>query len=316
MIPVSVIIPTHQRRDLVVAAVASLTAGNYPEDKLEIVVVTDRCSDGTLEALRASFCDRIAIVDSPRPGQPAALNTGISAATGVLAIFIDDEMRAHPDFVEAHARAHENHSAPTAVTGYSPVANAGHGDSLSAYLARTYAAFHRRLESAPNPRDPRSLNGGNMSVRLDALRSIGGFNESYLFQRNDFELAARLIESGFEILYCPEARADQHFAVDSEGMVSRAEPRAQNDVRLAREFPWCREFLPFRRQLDAGPAQSRWKAAWLARHVLPAAFKATRTIAPSSVFLVRYEYATRYAIEAVRSAGGWDAWKQLSGSRT
>ncbi len=310
MIPVSVIIPTHNRRDLVVEAVARLDEQEYPRSLLQVVVATDRCTDGTAAALRSRFGDRITLIDSSRPGSSAALNAGTSAATGELAIFLDDEMLPVPAFVAMHAKAHAAAVTPIAVTGYSPVAE-GQQTPLASYVARNYRAFFQRLESRPESRDPRYLMAGNMSIRVDALRAAGGFNESYFFQRNDFELAARLIERGYELRYCPSARADQQIAVDADSMVARAEPRAETDVRLVKEFPWCREFLPFSRQLSTGPAQARWKAAWAARGILPGILRSLRLVSQRSLFLVRYEYAVRYAIHSVRSAGGWDEWRRL-----
>jgi glycosyltransferase involved in cell wall biosynthesis len=310
---VSVIIPTHDRRALVVQAVRSLLAQDYPAALLEIIVVADRCTDGTIEALRSDFGERVTTMESPGAGPCAALNAGMAVAKGDLVIFLDDEMQVVPGFVSAHVAAHERESgAKTGVTGYSPVVIPKNATRIERYFARIYEDYHRDLGSPYHVHGPRDLNAGNMSLPLRELKDAGGFNESYFFQRNDFELAARLMEQGFIFRYAPDARADQHMSVSGDAMVDRAEPRAQNDVRLAREFPWCRESLPFRRQMHPGGARARWRLIWLARTPAGALLRTMRRLMPQNLALVRYAYAARYAIEAVRSVGGWTEWKAFS----
>jgi hypothetical protein len=97
-------------------------------------------------------------------------------------------------------------------------------------------------------------------------------------------------------------------------MVARAEPRAENDVRLAREFPWCVPSLPFRRQLADPVAAARWRAMWTSRAFLPAALARARRSRPDDVRLVKLEYAARYAIAVIRALGGWTGFRDLARS--
>ena len=78
---VSVIVPTHNRADLLPRAIDSVFAQTY--DDYEIVIVDDWSSDGTQDAI-AGFADpRIRSFRHDRNrGQSAAINTGIAHARG------------------------------------------------------------------------------------------------------------------------------------------------------------------------------------------------------------------------------------------
>lgn len=236
------------------------------------------------------------------------MNTGIAAATGELVIFLDDEMLPAPDFVREHVAAHAARSnAPIAVTGFSPVTLGRNPSSLERYAAGRFDEFHRRLESASHRSAPTDLNGGNFSVSLAALRGAGGFNESYFFQRNDFELAARLIDRGFEIVFARKARADQRIAVTEQVAVARAEPRAINDVRLAREFPWCVPDLPLGVIFRDRAARARWRALWMIGEVPRFILGSLRRTGVSGVRMVGWEYTSRYVIALRKELGSWNA---------
>jgi glycosyltransferase involved in cell wall biosynthesis len=88
---VSVIIPCRQEEAYIGRTLASLVANDYPQDRLEILVVDGRSSDRTLDIVR-KFQEKYAfiqILDNPRQITPAALNLGISQARGEIILRVD-----------------------------------------------------------------------------------------------------------------------------------------------------------------------------------------------------------------------------------
>jgi glycosyltransferase involved in cell wall biosynthesis len=88
---VSVIIPCFNGEDYIAAAVESALGQSY--DDIEVVVVDDGSSDGSVERLLAYGDDprfRLLRHDRNR-GIPAARNTGISAARGEYIAFLDQD---------------------------------------------------------------------------------------------------------------------------------------------------------------------------------------------------------------------------------
>jgi len=113
----SVVVPTFQRRDVVVASVAAFGAQDFGEP-FEVVVVVDGSTDGTADALRAlSPPFPLAVVEQENRGPAAARNRGAEEARGEFLLFLDDDMDPVPDFVGAHVRAHRDAVGLVAVAG-------------------------------------------------------------------------------------------------------------------------------------------------------------------------------------------------------
>lgn len=107
---VSIIIPTYNRRDMVIEAVESVLSQDYPEK--EVIVVDDGSTDDTSERLFQHFDRRITLLRQENRGVSAARNCGILASAGTFLAFLDSDdswlpgklsaqmkwMEAHPEF--------------------------------------------------------------------------------------------------------------------------------------------------------------------------------------------------------------------------
>jgi hypothetical protein len=107
---VSVIIPTYQRRDLVVRAVRS-ALGQTVRD-LEVLVIDDGSDDGTREAL-AGLDPRVRYQWQPNRGVAAARNAGVRAARAPVLAFLDSDDHWRPSHLEVAVGALTRH--PSAV---------------------------------------------------------------------------------------------------------------------------------------------------------------------------------------------------------
>lgn len=86
---VSAIIPTYNRRELVRQAIHSALGQTLRID--EIIVVDDGSTDGTAQALREEFGDRIIYVYQPNAGVSAARNRGMALARGRYLALLDSD---------------------------------------------------------------------------------------------------------------------------------------------------------------------------------------------------------------------------------
>src|SRR5215471_12978953 len=108
---VTVVIPTHRRRDSVARALRAVRDQECPSAEYEVIVCIDGSDDGTgamVEAFEAPFALRA--IRQPKLGRAAACNSGIRAARGDLIILLDDDMEPAPEFVATHLAAHSNGS--------------------------------------------------------------------------------------------------------------------------------------------------------------------------------------------------------------
>jgi len=80
---VSIVIPTHNRKEKLTRPINSILQSNYPKDKLETIVVDDASTDGTYEEIRAKFHSGVKIIRNEREMLPAASrNIGIKMLMG------------------------------------------------------------------------------------------------------------------------------------------------------------------------------------------------------------------------------------------
>lgn len=97
---VSIVMAVHNEEHALPAKLANLAELDYPEDKLEIVVVSDGSSDATIQVLQAHGTNRVrAIVSPEHQGKACALNQGIQAARGEVIVFTDARQMLEPQAV-------------------------------------------------------------------------------------------------------------------------------------------------------------------------------------------------------------------------
>src|SRR5690242_2834260 len=100
----SVIIPTLERDPYTIQSILDLLA--LPHDDFEIVVIdqSEHESSGIRELMR-KYPDRITYFRETFKNLPQARNCGIQRARTDKFIFIDDDVRIDPLFIEEHLRA-------------------------------------------------------------------------------------------------------------------------------------------------------------------------------------------------------------------
>ncbi len=86
---VSVVVPAYNAARTLSATVESILA--QTERDLEVIVVDDGSSDGTVEVARAVDDERVRVVVRENAGASAARNTGIAEATGTWVAFLDSD---------------------------------------------------------------------------------------------------------------------------------------------------------------------------------------------------------------------------------
>ncbi|WP_431869526.1 glycosyltransferase [Nocardiopsis eucommiae] len=143
---VSVIIPARGGQDHLDLALASLSAQTYPEHLFEVVVVDDHSAPPlTLPDQRPRRCR---VVASPDGGWGAgyARAYGAHASTGDILMWMDADMVACPEFVEAQARWHHAH-AECVTLGRVRFADADPLDPGALLAAARSGDLHRDLDT-------------------------------------------------------------------------------------------------------------------------------------------------------------------------
>jgi glycosyltransferase involved in cell wall biosynthesis/peptidoglycan/xylan/chitin deacetylase (PgdA/CDA1 family) len=246
----SVVIPTHQRKDLVLDSVRALH--EQPRSTpFEVVVVVDGSTDGSASALRELETPfPLLVVEQAHRGQAAARNAGSASARGELLLFLDDDMEAHPELLHEHDRSHREGA--DVVIGHIPL----HPDSTPGFLSAAVGAWaESRKESLAQRGGALHLDdllSGQMSVRRDLFLQVGCFDTTFTregaFGGEDIDLGRRLLDAGARIVFNPEAISRQRYVVPPRQYLRQWRQVGRANVLLARRHPDYAETIFRRRQ--------------------------------------------------------------------
>lgn len=170
---VSVVVPTHDRRDNLPRVLPPLLDDPAA---LEVVVVVDGSTDGTVELLERMSAEhpRLVVEVGEGLGAVGANQRGLERARGDVVLFVDDDVVARPGLVTGHARRHAEATARV-VVGYMPTDRPAprRPGTFATYLyADEYearAASYERDQSLVLQR----LWMGNVSLRRDDALRVG-----------------------------------------------------------------------------------------------------------------------------------------------
>jgi glycosyltransferase involved in cell wall biosynthesis len=220
-VQISVVIPTHNRRELTLRAVASVLA-QQPGDGIEVLVVDDGSTDGTAVALRECYGDdaRLSVIASARVHASAARNLGFARARGEFVCFLDSDDCWLPGTLQAVLRVFAADPGLAFVSVDGATMATAQRPALERIVAGdspgwSHAAFRRvKLESRtidlPGNATPTLLLRGDffpaiingdmfylsgLVMRRASAATAGGFNERFRFF-NDWEFFARLCLQG------------------------------------------------------------------------------------------------------------------------
>lgn len=254
----SVVVPTYQRRDVVLRTVAAL--GRQSAGDFEAIVVVDGSTDGSAEALRGldvSFPLRV--IAQPNAGAAQARNAGAAAASGELLLTLDDDMEADPAMLAEHDRCHR--AGADVVLGDMPV----HPDSPANMLSWGVGDWaRRRRERLSAPAAEIRLDDlltGQLSISRAAYDAVGGFDAEFtregLFGGEDIDFGHRLRKAGFAIVFNPAAISYQYYDVDPASYLRRAREAGRSDRELVAKHP------ELAGEMAASPSFKTRRSRWL-----------------------------------------------------
>jgi glycosyltransferase involved in cell wall biosynthesis len=296
---VSVVIPTYNRLSRLQRVLDAIRRQTYPCDRLEIVVVSDGSTDGTEDFLRSPDAGNLVIGRQDNQGPAAARNLGISLSSGSLVLFLDDDVIAAEDLVERHACLHVNGSGRRVVIG--PMLTPADFAMSSwirweqSMLGKQYAAMQNGEYDATY----RQFYTGNASLPRLSLVEAGGFNTTFR-RAEDLELSYRLMESGHEFVFAPDARGYHYAERPFRSWLDNARAYGANDVRFARDHGRPEILAIACREFRHRPILMQWTArACIARPGLGQVLLPVLRRVASCAEAVRAESITQLALSGI-----------------
>jgi len=235
---VSVVIPTRNRRTVLAETLAALGRQSLHADAFEVIVVVDGSEDDTLAMLaKLATPFTLTALARRRGGRAASVNAGLRAASGEIAVILDDDISASEGLLEAFAqylRAHPDHSvvgaAPIAVPPDAPAVLRLFGAKMNGHLAR--------LAQPGFQFEVRDFYSGNFAIRRALMLGLGGYDEDFtLYGNEDCELAHRLIQAGVPIVYLASAVGHQGYTKTFAQLARDTYEKGRTTVLFAEKHP-------------------------------------------------------------------------------
>ena len=251
MITVSFVIPTFNRKAILVECLEALERERTAGVPFEVIVIDDGSTDSTLDEIRdvqSRLSVSLQVVHQQNRGPAAARNLGIKAASGELIVFLGDDIIVEPGYLTNLIQAYQAHPGEIrGVLGHTRY----HSDSIPTPFGRWLdqkSGFQFAYQDAQTitPLDFSLFYTSNVLVPRDILLEVEGFNEGLRYAAfEDTELGFRLAQRGLKLYYCPSARAVHVHPVSlgsvaaRMAMIARAalELRSLNPVLFYQLYP-------------------------------------------------------------------------------
>ncbi|HEY2141827.1 MAG TPA: glycosyltransferase [Solirubrobacteraceae bacterium] len=237
--PASIVIPTRGRPSYLEVALASV-APQAREAGAEVVVIDDAGPSQPIRALTERFDARYEPHSEPL-GLNVARNTGVERSSGGLVVFVDDDVRVLPGWLEAILGAAARLPEVDVFTG--PIRPALEGNS-----PRTCGEEGppiTALDLGAVDTDARYAWGANMAIRRAALERVGPFDVSLRDAGDEQEWQERLRteEPSARVVYVAHA-AVEHRRVGADARLRSLARAARARGRASRTWDTWRGEAP------------------------------------------------------------------------
>ena len=215
------VVVNYEAGDLLEACVRSVLADASAGD-VDLVVVDNGSSDGSIDKLLSSFPD-VRVVRSPgNVGYARAANLGTAATQAPIVAVLNPDTVIRPgaagamfDRMAREARLGacgprlknpDGSDYPSARSMPTVPVAIGHGVFGMFWPENRFTAKYRQLDADPTaPRLVDWVSGAAIWLRRTALDEVGGWDERYFMYVEDTDLCWRLRGAGWEVAYEPTA---------------------------------------------------------------------------------------------------------------
>ena len=236
--PITVVICTRNRVELLMRTIASLNTATRPHDyPLSIMVVANACTDSTISKLasyvehRTEYSMPLVYFEEPQAGKSFALNLALRNIKPGFACFIDDDHRVDSNFLVGISTALASH--PDCEFFCGRIIPDWTGDEPD-WLHDTgqYQIYPLPVPHYDPGHKSRSLTqnddlpgGGDLVIKTELLQRIGDFSVKLgpqghnLMGGEDSDYVKRILNSGATLIYSPDIT--QYHYVDPDRLKLR-----------------------------------------------------------------------------------------------
>jgi cellulose synthase/poly-beta-1,6-N-acetylglucosamine synthase-like glycosyltransferase len=196
----SILVPLYREANVVADLAQSISALDYPREKLDVKLILEADDEETIAAAKAILLDPcFEIFIAPKAGprtKPKALQASLPFARGEFVVVFDAEDRPHPGQLrEACAAFRSGDRRLACVQARLEIDNERSNFLVKHFRAEYAGLFNVLLPALANLRLPLPLGGTSNHFRAAVLRRVGGWDPHNVTE--DADLGIRLARFGY-----------------------------------------------------------------------------------------------------------------------
>ncbi len=278
---VSILLSVYNEEEVIRDKIENFFQLNYPQDKIELIIVSDGCTDQTEDIIRSLKSERVRLFVQPkRGGKTLALNRGAREARGDILVFTDANSMFAPDAVHKLVRCFADPGIGL-VSGRSVYLDPENRQEQSGGLYRRFEDFIKEQESATV-----SIIGADGAIYAMRRELYQPLPPEYI---NDFIHPMQVVAQGYRAVHEPGAVCTEVQEADTAGELSR-QTRIMAQAWLI-VFPQAKNLLTARRFAHLWAVLSHKVLRWLTLPLLA-------VLLVSNIWLVKYGWFFQLVLAA------------------
>jgi len=211
---VSILIPAYNEEAVIEEKITTTLGIDYPQEKLEVIVISDKSTDNT-DIILSRFNDtRLKVIRlEKRSGKNMALDRAMKIAGGEIIVFTDANAIFDPEAIRELVRPFHDHTIGSVVGQLiyrNPKGN------LIANLEKIYWSYDNLLKNWEGRLHTLlGANGSIFAIRRELWEPVDDM------VHEDYIIPARIIKQGFANIYRPSARVREEASSTPEQEYSR-----------------------------------------------------------------------------------------------
>ncbi len=204
---VSVIIVVYNGRPYLENCLDSLRETLPPE--AEVVIVDNGSTDGSADWIRSRMPEARLLVNEANRGFAAACNQGAATARGEILVFLNQDTRAEPGWLEPLLEPFQDPkvglTTPTVLWMDDPERIQSCGQDVhytGLVFARNFGAARAAVRGAPGVAVA-AVSGAAFAIRRAVWEELGGFCETFYMYYEETDLSWRAARAGYRCLHVP-----------------------------------------------------------------------------------------------------------------
>lgn len=209
---VSVILVNFRGADDTIEAIGHLGQLDWPQDKLEIVVVENASGDDSAERIRAAAPHVNLVISKTNDGFAGGCNRGVAASSGEFVALLNNDARPDAQWaraaVDKFAQSEQIGAVASRVLDWEGEKVDYIGSAMTWFGMGFKPFTGEEIPKTPDvPQDVLFGTGSAMFVRRHVYDALGGFDERYFMFFEDVDLGWRLNLRGYRFAYEPASLA-------------------------------------------------------------------------------------------------------------